>query len=82
MKPNQNLMSNYMVSDRINWELKPEQVIAIVFTLGVLVAVYINVVYYASKNSYDFLYKQSKFKNHLLTAFYTMAMATCICRIA
>ena len=76
MMPNQN-----MVSDQISWDLKPEQVIAIVSTLGVLVVFYTSVVYYAGKNCYDFLYKKGKYENYLLTAFYIMAIATCTCRI-
>lgn len=46
-----------------------------------MVFCYFFIVYYAGKNCYDFLYKQRKFKNLCLTAFYCMCITTCICRI-
>ena len=49
--------------------------------LGVLVTLYSVLVYHGATNCYEFLYKQRRYKNFLLTAFYTATISTCVCRI-
>lgn len=49
--------------------------------LSVLVAFYCFVFYFGVKNTHEFLVKQKRYVNLLLTAFYLVSIATCLCRI-
>lgn len=66
----------------VEWQMTPEQTFATVSTLGILVVLYSAIIYHAVQNSYNFLYKQKRYRVVLLTAFYTFTILTCVCRVA
>lgn len=68
-------------SREFTWQMNEAQKVTTLITLTCLVALYSTVVYFGSKNSYQFLYKQKRYKNYLLTAFYAISILACVCRI-
>lgn len=63
------------------WDLTTDQSIPMFVTLGILIIFYTLVIYFGGSNSYNYLYKEMKYKIFLMSAFYVVGFLTCLCRI-